>query len=73
MDIHLKGFNMEELKDIIGYIRSVEAYRTSRIVLVNFDAPDDNVEEALRRMLDLWPEEEGPPFVATLKREKTEE
>ena len=35
-------------------------------------APDDNVEEALRRMLELWPEEEGPPFITTLKREKTE-
>ena len=72
MDIHLQGFNMEELKDIIGYIRSVEAHRTSRIVLVNFDAPDDTAEEAMRRILELWPEEEGPPFMATLKREKTE-
>ena len=71
MDIHLQGFNMDEYKDIIGYIRSVEAFRTSRIVLVNFDAPDDNVEEAFRRMLELWPEEEGPPFMATLTREDT--
>lgn len=68
MDIHLQGFNMEELKDIIGYIRSVEAHRTSRVVLVNLDAPDDNAEEALRRMLELWPEEGGPPFMTTLKK-----
>ena len=70
MDIHLQGFNMEELKDIIGYIRSVEAFRPSRIVLVNFDAPDDNAEEALRRIMELWPEWEGPPLTAILKREK---
>ena len=63
---------MEELKDIIGYIRSVEAYRTSRIVLVNFDASDGSVEEAMRRILDLWPDVEGPPFMATFEREKTE-
>ncbi len=71
VDIHLKGFNMEELKDIIGYIRSVEAHRESRVVLVNFFAPEDNVEEALSRILELWPDEEKPPFMATLKRKKT--
>ena len=71
VDIHLKGFNMAELKDIIGYIRSVEAHRESRVVLVNFFAPEDNVEEALSRILDLWPDEERPPFMATLKKDKT--
>ena len=71
VDIHLKGFTMEELKDIIGYIRSVEAHRESRVVLVKIVAPEDNTEEALSRILDLWPDEEGPPFMATLKRKKT--
>jgi len=73
VDIHLKGFTMEELKDIIGYIRSVEAHRESRVVFVNIDAPDDNVEKAMNKILDLWPEKEGPPFRWVFKREKTEE
>ncbi len=71
VDIHLKGFTMEELKDIIGYIRSVEAHRESRVVLVKIVAPEDNTEEALSRILNLWPDEKGPPFIATLKRKKT--
>ncbi len=73
MDIHLKGFTMEEIKDIIGYIRSVEAHRESRVVLVNIDAPDDNVEKALKDIMYLWPEKEGPPFMWAFKREKTDE
>ena len=71
VDIHLKDFTMEELKDIIGYIRSVEAHRESRVVLVKIVAPEDNTEEALSRILLLWPEEGGPPFMATLKKKKT--
>ncbi len=71
VDIHLKGFNMAELKDIIGYIRSVEAHRESRVVLVNLFATEDNVEKALSRILELWPDEERPPFMATLKKDKT--
>ncbi len=71
VDISLKDFTMEELKDIIGYIRSVEAHRESRIVHINLDAPDDDVEEALSRILELWPDEGGPPFMATLKKNKT--
>lgn len=70
VDIHLKGFNMKELKDIIEYIRSVEAHRESRVVLVNFDAPDDNVGEALKKILDLWPEPEGPPFTFLAHKEE---
>ena len=49
VDIHLQGFTREELRDIIEYIRSVEAERTSRVVFVNFKVPDDNVGEALKR------------------------
>ena len=61
---------MEELKDIIGYIRSVEAHRKSRLVLVNLDVPDDTVGEALSRILDLWPEERGPRFTYLIRKEE---
>jgi len=73
VDIHLKGFTMEEVKDIIGYIRSVEAHRESRFVFVNIGDPDDNAEKALNEIRYLWPEKEGPPFLWVFKREKTEE
>jgi len=72
VDIHLEGFNMEELKDIIGYIRSVEAFRPTRLVWVKMEDPDMSLEEARRVLKELWREPEGPPFMATLKREKTE-
>jgi len=49
VDIHLQGFTREEFRDMIGYIRSMEAKRPSRIVFVNFDVPYDNVGEALKR------------------------
>ena len=68
--ISLEGFNMEELKDIIGYIRSVEAFRPTRMVWVKMEDPDMSLEDAKRLILELWPEPEGPPFMATLKREK---
>lgn len=61
---------MEELKDIIGYIRSVEAHRESRIVFVNFDVPNDSVGEALRRLLELWPDERGPRFTYLIRKEE---
>lgn len=67
-DIRLEGFTTEELKDIIGYIRSVEAHRESRLVLVNLDVPDDGVGEAIRRILELWPEEGGPRFTLLMKK-----
>jgi len=60
---------MEELKDIIGYIRSVEAFRPTRLVWVKLEDPDMSLEEAKRLLKELWPEPEGPPFMATLKRE----
>jgi len=62
VDIHLEGFTMKELKDIIEYIRSVEAHRESRKVIVNIDAPDNDVKASLRRLQELWPDEGGPPF-----------
>ena len=71
--ISLKGFTKAEIKDIIGYIRSVEAFRPTRLVWVTLENPDMSVEEASRLVKELWPEPDGPPFMATLKREKPEE
>ena len=68
MDIHLEGFTMKELKDIIEYIRSVEAHRESRKVIVNIDAPDSDLKESLRRIQELWPDEGGPPFTLLIPK-----
>ncbi|GAH27968.1 unnamed protein product [marine sediment metagenome] len=70
VDIHLEGFTMEELKDIIGYIRSVEAHRESRKIMVNIDAPDNNLNESLRRLQELWPDEGGPPFTLLIPKKR---
>ena len=70
VDIHLEGFTMEEIKDIIGYISSVEANRKSRLVLVNLDTPEDGTDEALKRLLELWPEDRVPPFTLFVNKEK---
>jgi len=70
VDIHLEGFTMEELKDIIVYIRSVEAHRESRLVKVSLDVPDDSVMEALSRILELWPEDKGPHSIFLLHKEE---
>jgi len=71
--ISLSGFTKSEIKDIIGYIRSVEAFRPTRLVWVKMEDPDMSLEEADRLLKELWPEEEGPPFMATIEKEKTEE
>ncbi len=71
--ITLSGFTKNEIKDIVGYIRSVEAFRPTRLVWVKMEDPDMSLEEATRLLKELWPEQEGPPFMATLKREMTEE
>ncbi len=70
--ISLRGFTKSEIKDIIGYIRSVEAFRPTRLVHVELEDPDMSLEEARRQILELWPEPGGPPFTAIFKREKTE-
>ena len=70
VDIHLEGFTMEELKDIIGYIRSVESHRESRLVKVNIDASSSDLNEAMRRILELWPDEGGPPFTLMINKKK---
>ena len=71
--IQLRGFTRAELRDIIGYMKSIEASRPTRIIFVEIDEPDMSEEEAGRLMQELWPEPGGPPFMATFKREKTEE
>ena len=71
--ISLKGFTKSEIKDIVGYIRSVEAYRPTRLIFAKIEDPDMSLEAARRLIKELWPEPEGPPFMATFKREKTEE
>jgi len=58
--ISLKRFTKIEIKDIIGYIRSVEAFRPTRLVWVKMEDPDMSLEEARRLLNELWPEEEGP-------------
>jgi len=71
--ISLRGFTKNEIKDIVGYIRSVEAFRPTRLVWVKIEDPDSSIEEAMQLLKELWPETDGPPFMATLKREKKEE
>ncbi len=71
--ISLRGFTKSEIKDIVGYIRSVEAFRPTRLVHVRLEDPDRSEEEAKRLVLDLWPDPGGPPFMVKFKREKTEE
>jgi len=60
---------MKELKDIIGYIRSVEAHRESRMVMVNIYAPESDLNDSLRRIQELWPDEEDPPITLLLQKE----
>ncbi len=71
--ISLKGFTQSEIKDIVGYMRSVEAFRPSRFIFVKLEDPDMSLEEAGILVKELWPEPEGPPFTAIFKREKAEE
>ncbi len=60
--IDLRGFTLEELKDIIVYLRSVEDHRASRLIHVMLDTPDLKPLEAERLIHELWPDEEGPRF-----------
>ena len=71
--IDLRGFTLEELKDIIVYLRSVEDHRASRLINVMLDTPDLNTLEAERLIRELWPEKEGPSFtVYAQKLDKTD-
>jgi len=71
--ISLRGFTKKEIKDIIGYIRSVEAFRPTRFIIVKLEDPDMSLEAARILVTELWPEPEGPPFTATFKRERSDE
>ena len=70
--ISLRGFTKSEIKDIIGYMRSVEAFRPSRLVFVQLEDPDKSLEEARILVTELWPEPEGPPFMAKFEKKKVE-
>ena len=70
--ISLRGFTKSEIKDIIGYIRSVEALRPTRLIFVKIEDPYMSEKEARHLVKELWPDPGGPPFMATLKMEKTE-
>lgn len=71
--IELRGFTLEELKDIIVYLRSVEDHRASRLIHVMLDTPDLEPLEAERLIRELWPDEEGPRFTVYAQKldEKT--
>jgi len=71
--IRLKGFTKSEIKDIVDYIRSVEAFRPTRLMFVEIEDLDISVEEAKRLVKEIWPEPSGPPFIAVFKRENIEE
>jgi len=71
--ISLRGFTKAEIKDIIGYIRSVEAFRPTRFIFVKLEDPDISLEAATILLNELWPEPGGPPFTATFKKEKSKE
>ncbi len=70
--VSLKGFTKAEIKDIIGYMRSVEAFRPSRLIFVQLEDSDKSLEEARILLAELWPEPEGPPFTAIFRKEKDE-
>ena len=70
VDIRFEGFTFEELKDIIGYIRSVEAHKPTRLVFVMLDTPDLTPEEAQKHIEELWPDETPPPFFTFIPRSR---
>ena len=73
VQISLSGFTKSEIKDIVGYIRSVEAFRPTRLMFVEIEDLDISVEEAKRLVKEIWPEPSGPPFIAVFKRGNIEE
>jgi hypothetical protein len=73
VQISLRGFTKSEIKDIVGYIRSVEAFRPTRLMFVEIEDLDTSVEEAKRLVKEIWPEPSGPPIIAVFKRENIEE
>lgn len=55
IDIHMTGFTVEEMRDVLGYIRTVEAHRPSRLVYVKMDTPELSVKEAKELLREIWP------------------
>lgn len=53
--IQLKGFTIEEIEDIVGYIRSVEDHRPTRLVFIVLDTPTLTVEEGAKLVRKLYP------------------
>lgn len=70
--IRLNGFTKEEYQDILKYIRSVEAYRKSRKVIVSVDTSGVSAEEGVELVKELYPDDGGPPFMMMLGRNKDE-
>ncbi len=70
--ISLRGFTKAEVKNIIGYLRSVEAHRLERFIFIKIMDPDKTEEEALALIKELWPDPGEPPFTAVLRREKND-
>lgn len=53
--INLTGFTIEEIEDIVGYIRSVEDHRPSRLVFIVLDSPTLTLEEEAMLVMKLYP------------------
>lgn len=53
--INLTGFTIEEIEDIVGYIRSVEDHRPTRDVFIVLDDPTLTLAEGARLIEKLYP------------------
>jgi len=56
VNILLKGFTFEEIKDIVAHIRKVENHRASRFVFIKLDTPGLSLEETKQAIKDLFPD-----------------
>jgi len=65
-NILLKGFTLDELKDIVQHIRKVENHRASRFVFIKLDTPRMSEEECKQTIKDLWPDP-NPPALHVVK------
>lgn len=55
VNIQLKGFTIEEIEEVIAYIRSVEAHRPTRFVFIALDTPTLTMEEGAKLVKKLFP------------------
>lgn len=53
--INLTGFTIEEIEDILGYIRSMEDHRPTRVVFIVLDSPTLTLEEEAMLVRKLYP------------------